>query len=84
MTTTLPEAMSQPWPMGDWLPVEPLPPEIETAVRLLAAHRTADLQIHMSKQLAGQGLRKFLEQTLIPLNEAVHERVVRGEMQTFQ
>jgi hypothetical protein len=32
----------------------------------------------------GQGLRKFLEQTLIPLNEAVHERVVRGEMQTYQ
>jgi DNA-binding transcriptional MerR regulator len=62
----------------------PLPAEIETAVRLLAAHRTADLQIHISKLLAGQGLRKFLEQTLIPLNEAVHERVVRGEMQTFQ
>ena len=33
---------------------------------------------------SGQGLRKFLEQTLIPLNEAVHERVVRGEMQNFQ
>ena len=28
--------------------------------------------------------RRFLEQTLIPLNEAVHERVVRGEMQNFQ
>jgi len=38
----------------------------------------------MSKQLSGQGLRKFLEHTLIPLNEAVHERVVRGDMQTFQ
>ena len=33
---------------------------------------------------SGQGLRKFLETTLIPLNEAVHERVVRGEMQNFQ
>src|SRR5205823_14730871 len=30
------------------------------------------------------GLRRFLEQTLIPLNEAVHERVVRGDMQNFQ
>jgi hypothetical protein len=29
-------------------------------------------------------MRKFLETTLIPLNEAVHERVVRGEMQNFQ
>ena len=62
----------------------PLPVEIETAVRLLSAHRMSDLQSHLSKLLATQGLRKFLEQTLIPLNEAVHERVVRGEMQTFQ
>jgi DNA-binding transcriptional MerR regulator len=62
----------------------PLPVEIETAVRLLSAHRTVDLYNHLSKLLASQGLRRFLEQTLIPLNEAVHEQVVRGEMQTFQ
>jgi len=62
----------------------PLPTEIETAVRMLGSHRTLDLQQHLSKLLSTQGMRKFLEQTLIPLNEAVHERVVRGEMQTFQ
>jgi MerR family transcriptional regulator, light-induced transcriptional regulator len=62
----------------------PLPGEIEAAVRLLAQHRVPELQSHLSKLLAGQGIRKFLEATLIPLNEAVHERVVRGEMQTFQ
>src|SRR5436309_6209129 len=62
----------------------PLPTEIETAVRMLASHRSVDLQNHLSKLLGTQGLRKFLEQTLIPLNEAVHERVVRGEMQTYQ
>jgi DNA-binding transcriptional MerR regulator len=62
----------------------PLPSEIETAVKLLAQHRIGELQNHLSKQLVGQGLRRFLEQTLIPLNEAVHERVVRGEMQNFQ
>ncbi|HEY1329727.1 MAG TPA: MerR family transcriptional regulator [Casimicrobiaceae bacterium] len=62
----------------------PLPAEIDTAVRLLAQHRIGELQNHLSKLLVGQGLRKFLEQTLIPLNEAVHERVVRGEMQTYQ
>ena len=44
---------------------------------------SAELQNHLSKLLASQGLRKFLEQTLIPLNEAVHERVVRGEMQNL-
>src|SRR6201981_4254984 len=62
----------------------PLPGEIETAVRLLAEHRVGELQNHLSKLLVGQGLRRFLEKTLIPLNEAVHERVVRGEMQNFQ
>ncbi len=46
-----------------------------------AQHRIGEMQNHLSKLLVGQGLRKFLEQTLIPLNEAVHERVVRGEMQ---
>ena len=63
---------------------EPLPGEIETAVRLLGEHRVGELQNHLSKLLVGQGLRRFLEQTLIPLNEAVHERVVRGDMQNFQ
>src|SRR5215813_736234 len=62
----------------------PLPSEIETAVRLLGEHRVGELQNHLSKLLVGQGLRRFLEKTLIPLNEAVHERVVRGEMQNFQ
>ncbi len=63
---------------------KPLPSEIETAVKLLSQHRIGEMQNHLSKLLVGQGLRKFLEQTLIPLNEAVHERVVRGEMQNFQ
>ncbi|MEO6928484.1 MAG: MerR family transcriptional regulator [Casimicrobiaceae bacterium] len=62
----------------------PLPAEIGTAVKLLAEHRIGEMQNHMSKLLVGQGTRKFLEQTLIPLNEAVHERVVRGEMHNFQ
>jgi MerR family transcriptional regulator, light-induced transcriptional regulator len=62
----------------------PLPGEIENAVTLLGQHRIGELQNHLSKLLVGQGLRKFLESTLIPLNEAVHERVVRGEMQNFQ
>src|SRR5512141_1990042 len=62
----------------------PLPPEISNAVRLLAEHRIGEMQNHLSKLLVGQGLRKFLAQTLTPLTEAVHERVVRGEMQTYQ
>src|SRR4249920_2808367 len=62
----------------------PLPAEIEAGVKLLAHHRIGELQNHLSKLLVGQGMRKFLEATLIPLNEAVHERVVRGEMENFQ
>src|SRR6201987_1956197 len=62
----------------------PLPGEIESAVRLLAEHRGGELQNHLSKLLVGQGLRRFLEKTLIPLNQAGHERVVRGERQNSQ
>lgn len=61
-----------------------LPDDIETAVALLAGHRIGELQSHLSRLLMAHGLRRFLEQTLIPLNEAVHDQVVRGEMQTFQ
>ena len=61
-----------------------LPDDIEAAVELLARHRVGELQNHLSRLLMAQGLRKFLEFTLIPLNEAVHDQVVRGEMQNFQ
>jgi|KBSSwiStaDraftv2_1062776.scaffolds.fasta_scaffold177487_2 DNA-binding transcriptional MerR regulator len=61
-----------------------LPDDIDHAVDLLAEHRIGELQSHLSKLLVGQGLRRFLEQTLIPLNEAVHDQVVRGEMENFQ
>ncbi len=58
--------------------------DIEVAVELLLTHRIGDLQGHLSRLLMAQGLRRFLEHTLVPLNEAVHDRVVRGDMQNFQ
>jgi hypothetical protein len=61
-----------------------LPDDIDRALDLLARHRVTELQSHLSKLLVSQGLRRFLEQTLIPLNDAVHDQVVRGEMQNFQ
>ena len=61
-----------------------LPDDIDAAVELLARHRVGELQNQLSRLLMAQGLRKFLEQTLIPLNDAVHDRVVRGDMQNFQ
>jgi hypothetical protein len=65
-------------------PPAPVPDDINEAVGLLAEHRIGELQNLLSKLLIGYGLRNFLEQTLIPLNEAVHDRVVRGDMQSFQ
>src|SRR6188474_967826 len=47
----------------------PLPDDIEVAVELLSKHRVGELQNHMSRLLMAQGLRRFLEHTLIPLNE---------------
>jgi len=63
---------------------QPLPGAIGTGVRLLGEHRVGELQNHLSKLLLGQGLRQFLEQTLMPMEEAVHESVVRGDMHNFQ
>ena len=60
------------------------PPRSRPRSSCSSQHRVGELQNHLSKLLVGQGLRKFLEHTLIPLNEAVHERVVRGDMQNFQ
>src|SRR5215510_3481993 len=54
----------------------PVPDDIQEAVGLLAEHRIGELQNQLSKLLIGYGLRNFLERTLIPLNEAVHDRVV--------
>jgi DNA-binding transcriptional MerR regulator len=62
----------------------PMPDDVQEAASLLAEHRIGDLQNQLSKLLIAYGLRNFLERTLIPLNEAVHDRVVRGEMQSFQ
>src|SRR3954451_14887095 len=56
----------------------PLPDDISKAVQLLSQHRVGELQNHLSKLLIGLGLRNFLERTLIPLNEAVQDQVVRG------
>jgi hypothetical protein len=53
----------------------PIPDDINEAVGLLAEHRIGELQNQLSKLLIGYGLRNFLERTLIPLNEAVHDRV---------
>jgi hypothetical protein len=48
-----------------------LPSELDQCIRLLAEHRT-------------QGLRTFLFDTLLPLDEAVHDRCVRGDLRIFQ
>ena len=59
-------------------------PEQNLVVNLLAQHRVGELQVHLSKWLMDQGLRGFLFDTLVPLNESVHDLNVRGELRAFQ
>jgi hypothetical protein len=61
-----------------------LPGDLDLGVDLLARHRIGELSNHLSRLLMEQGLRPFLEHTLMPLSEAVSDKVVRGEMQSFQ
>ena len=58
--------------------------DVNMSVRLLAEHRVGELQSVLSRRLMTQGLRAFLLDTLLPLNEAVHDHCVRGELRAFQ
>jgi hypothetical protein len=58
--------------------------DVMLCARLLAEHRIGELQSVLSRRLITQGLRNFLFDTLLPLDETVHDRFVRGELRSFQ
>lgn len=58
--------------------------DVNMCIRLLAEHRIGELQGVLGRRLMSQGLRSFLHETLLPLDEVVHDRRVRGELHAFQ
>jgi MerR family transcriptional regulator, light-induced transcriptional regulator len=64
---------------------EQLAPALERDVlALLQSHDTAGLQHTMANLLMKEGLQKFVLETLTPLNRAVGDAWMRGELQVFE
>jgi DNA-binding transcriptional MerR regulator/methylmalonyl-CoA mutase cobalamin-binding subunit len=64
---------------------EELPPAVERDVlALLQSNDTAGLQHTLANLLMKQGLQKFVLETLTPLNRAVGDAWMRGELQVFE
>ena len=53
-------------------------------VALLQRHDAVGLQNALANQLMGQGLQRFVLETMAPLNRAVGEAWMRGELQIFE
>lgn len=53
-------------------------------VALLRSHDAAGLQNALANQLMRQGLQRFVLETMAPLNRAVGEAWMRGELQIFE
>jgi len=64
---------------------DPLAPALERDVlSLLQSHDATGLQHTLANMLMRQGLQKFVLETITPLNRAVGEAWMRGELQVFE
>ncbi len=64
---------------------DPLAPALERDVlALLQSHDATGLQHTLANLLMRQGLQKFVLETITPLNRAVGEAWMRGELQVFE
>jgi methylmalonyl-CoA mutase cobalamin-binding subunit len=58
--------------------------ELEIFLRLIKAHQLPELRRHLSQTLMKQGLQQFVLGTVAPLNLAVGEAWMRGEIAVFE
>lgn len=62
-----------------------LPAALEREIlALLRSHDAAGLQLALANMLMRQGLQKFVLETLTPLNRAIGDGWMRGELQVFE
>jgi methanogenic corrinoid protein MtbC1 len=58
--------------------------EIQVFLRLIRAHQPSELRRHLSQTLMRQGLQRFVTDTVAPLNVAVGDAWIRGELAVFE
>jgi MerR family transcriptional regulator, light-induced transcriptional regulator len=64
---------------------DPLAPALERDVlAMLRSHDTASLQNLLANQMMRQGLQRFVLDTITPLNRAIGDAWMRGELQVFE
>ena len=61
-----------------------LAPEMHAMLALLRSHRVSDLRRALARTLARQGLGRFVTAIAVPLNRAVGEAWMRGELAVFE
>lgn len=58
--------------------------ELEILLRLIKDHQLAELRQHLSQAWMRQGLQQFVLATVAPLNKAVGEAWMRGDLAVFE
>jgi MerR family transcriptional regulator, light-induced transcriptional regulator len=59
-------------------------PEVQHCISLLQAHQLPDLRRHLAHALLTQGLQRFVIETVAPLNIAVGNAWMRGDIAIFE
>lgn len=67
-------------------PADDTPPRQDIAVYigLVKSHQVLELRRHLSQAIARQGLQKFIVDTVGPLNSAIGDAWMRGEIAVFE
>jgi methylmalonyl-CoA mutase cobalamin-binding subunit/DNA-binding transcriptional MerR regulator len=59
-------------------------PIVSELLELLKTHQSARFRAALSRQIQGQGLQQFVQDTMAPLSTAVGEAWSRGELRVFE
>ncbi len=63
---------------------DPRAAALEPLVALVREHRVAELRQRMNQTLVTQGISRFLLETVAPLNTAIGESWMRGQLEVFE
>jgi methanogenic corrinoid protein MtbC1 len=69
---------------SDTPPVAPCSAALESSLRLVKAHQVRELQQQLTQMLMKQGLQRFVLDTVAPLNRAIGDAWMRGELAVFE
>jgi DNA-binding transcriptional MerR regulator/methylmalonyl-CoA mutase cobalamin-binding subunit len=63
---------------------DPRSATLDPLIALVRGHRVAELRTHMNQTLITQGFARFLTETVAPMNTAIGEAWMRGQLEVFE